>query len=165
MKTKILIVLIVGSFSLFTYSFQSASQPYEVMRQSEIIMAANIVRIEKGLPSLKQNPKLQSAARDKISDMIAQQYFAHQSPEGISPWHWIEKSDYLFAAAGENLAINFVDPESLIIAWMESPAHKENLLNPLFSETGVSVQSVNAQDRTLILIVQIFGAPAKIAVK
>ena len=103
MKTKILIILIVGSFSLFTYSFQSASQSYEIMEQSEIIMAANIARIEKGLPSLKHNPKLQSAAQDKISDMIAQQYFAHQSPGGISPWHWIEKNNYLFAVAGENL--------------------------------------------------------------
>ena len=61
----------------------------------------------------------------KAQDMATLGYFAHVSPDGKTPWYWIEKVGYDYQYAGENLAINFSDSKDVTNAWMASPLHKE----------------------------------------
>jgi uncharacterized protein YkwD len=47
--------------------------------------------------------------------------------------------DYDWSSAGENIATGFETPESVIIAWMASQGHCENILNPAYANLGTGV--------------------------
>lgn len=132
---------------------------------TEIIGLTNQTRIDQGLNPLQINEKLMIAADEKLSDMERNRYFSHESPEGVSPWYWIEKNNYSYIHAGENLAINFNNSEKLLSAWLSSPEHKANLLSKKYSEIGVSIKIVGDDADKKILIVQMFGFPKTLAVK
>ena len=52
---------------------------------------------------------------------------------------------------------NFKDNESLIEAWMQSPGHRENILNPSYREIGIAVKKGIFNGETVWLAVQHFG--------
>lgn len=120
----------------------------------------NEARAESNLPLLSENPLLDEAARLKAEDMAAKGYFAHTSPDGITPWSWLSKVGYRYSAAGENLAVNFVDSEDVAQAWMNSPTHRANILKNEFTEIGIGVASGTYQGRNTIFVAQFFGKPA-----
>lgn len=110
--------------------------------------------------TLKTNPVLVAAAQAKANDMAAKGYFAHVSPEGLDPWHWFKEAGYSFDYAGENLAIDFSDSADVERAWMNSMAHRENILNSRFSEIGIATAEGLYQGHATIFVVQEFGAPS-----
>jgi len=117
----------------------------------------NQERQNRNLPTLTMNTQLNSAASLKINDMLAQNYFEHTSPFGITPWYWFNQIGYNFAYAGENLAIGFTQTDTVFQAWMNSPTHRDNILNPNFKEMGLSVRSGSIQGREDTLAVLVFG--------
>ena len=130
-----------------------------------VIKLVNKERISQGLGTLMENSTLNAAARDKAQDMIKNDYFAHTSPSGTSPWYWFEKSGYDYKYAGENLAINFSSAEEQHKAWMKSATHRKNILNPAYREIGVAVAKGKIDGSSTTLVVQLFGTPAVIASK
>lgn len=129
--------------------------------KSVLITLTNQERENLGLAPLKENIKLNGVALEKAKDMLANNYFAHSSPTGVTPWHWFQNAGYRYQAAGENLAIGFIDSQEVVDAWIESPSHRANLLNSNFKEIGIAVLTgkINGQETTLV--VQSFGSPAK----
>lgn len=127
---------------------------------SKVIELVNAARDEEGLNELEENETLNKIAQDKIQDMIKNNYFAHTSPKGITPWSWYEKENYDYKYAGENLAINFLTAESQQKAWMNSPTHKKNIMNPQFLEIGVAVAAGEINNQMAIITVQEFGTLA-----
>lgn len=122
----------------------------------------NLINAERktlGLPELRANPVLDKAAMLKAKDMLAKDYFSHQSPDGVSPWSWFKTVGYRYNTAGENLAIGFVDSEEVYKAWMNSPSHKANILNQNFQETGVAVLQGEFNGNTTTIVVNLFGKP------
>lgn len=126
---------------------------------NRIIQLTNAERTKIGLGALTINPKLTEAAQLKAADMLKNQYFAHISPSGVTPWHWMEQADYTYEVAGENLAIDFSSAEDVVSAWLASPKHKENMLRPDYAETGVAVASGTFKGSTSIIVVHMFGKP------
>ena len=126
---------------------------------NRVIDLVNQARISAGLQPLSQNSLLAQAAERKAEDMFARQYFAHVTPDNKQPWEFLRAENYVYLAAGENLAIDFLNPESAHIALMNSPSHRENILNPLYNEVGVSVIPGTFQDHQSIIVVQFFGKP------
>ena len=72
-----------------------------------LVDVTNNNRLASNLSSLEVNSSLKKAAQAKADDMAKDGYFAHNSPDGIEPWDWIESVGYNYDHAGENLAINF----------------------------------------------------------
>ena len=130
-----------------------------------VIQLVNKERLAAGLSVLSENSQLSKAAQDKVEDMVKNDYFAHTSPQGVSPWYWFEKNGYGYKYAGENLAINFTSAESQHKAWMASPSHRKNILNPNYREIGVAVASGKVDGETSIITVQLFGALSGAIVK
>jgi uncharacterized protein YkwD len=126
---------------------------------NEIIRLTNIERAKHGLPELKYNPALEVAAQKKGENMIAENYWAHFAPSGKSPWDFITGSGYRYTYAGENLARNFTDSTAVVEAWMNSPTHKENIVNPQYQDIGIAVLQGNLLGQQTILVVQEFGKP------
>jgi uncharacterized protein YkwD len=125
--------------------------------QDQIISFANYSRKDNALVELSKSEPLVNAASLKARDMINNQYFNHNTPNGKKPWEWIDKNIYNYTNAGENLAMDFSSAESVHYALMQSPTHKKNILNPKFEDIGVSVQIGELQGKKTMLMVQMFG--------
>jgi len=124
---------------------------------AKVINLVNIAREKEGLMPLGQNETLAKIANDKLNDMIENHYFAHTSPVGRTPWHWFEKEKYDYQFAGENLAINYTSAEEQQKAWMKSPTHRKNILNPDYKEIGVAFGAGEIDGEMALITVQEFG--------
>lgn len=145
------IVTIAGLFS-----FQSGVKAAGIAA-GDVVNLVNKERKSDGLAALSRSSVLDRAAKDKANDMIKNDYFAHTSPAGVDPWYWFEKEGYDYKYAGENLAINYTEAKEQNEAWMKSPTHRKNILNPLYKETGVAVVEGKINGENSILTVQVFG--------
>ncbi len=123
----------------------------------------NADRTNSGLSKLAWNNTLEKAAGMKAADMVADSYFAHTSPRGITPWYWFDQAKYEFIYAGENLAIDFTESKDVQQAWLNSPTHRANLLNQHYTEIGISAVDGTYEGRTTTFIVEFFGKPTKTA--
>src|SRR6185369_15716694 len=113
-----------------------------------------------GLPALKENALLDKAAKKKLDDMFAQQYFEHINPQGKGPSDLAKSVGYDYIAIGENLALgNFKNDAELVQAWMDSPGHRANILNKQYTEIGVAVGQGTYEGKKTWLAVQEFGRP------
>lgn len=153
------LILVKAVFPYAGPQLASLTNNTAAFTKDEVILQTNDLRLASGLGTLKENLILDLAASQKLQDMISGQYFAHTSPSGISPWHWIEVNKYNFLSAGENLAIGFWSAEDTVKAWGNSPSHRENLLNSNFKEIGVAVAPARIQNTSGFLVVQLFGTP------
>lgn len=127
---------------------------------SKVIELTNARREKLGLTTLTQNSLLSRAAEAKAKNMFKEQYWAHYAPDGTSPWFFVRSEGYSYVAAGENLGKDFSDSESLVQAWMDSPTHRDNLLQPRYTEIGVAVVNGELFGYETTLVVQLFGEPS-----
>ncbi len=127
-----------------------------------LIDLTNESRLAYNQMPLIRSEKLDQAAELKGRDMADKQYFSHNSPEGVTPWHWIESVGYNFLYAGENLAIDFTDATDVEKAWLASPAHRANIMSVDFREIGIAAVEGVYKGNPTMYIVQMFGTPAHI---
>lgn len=120
--------------------------------------------MENNLKPLELNSQLYQAAQSKANDMLLNGYFEHYTPSGQSPWDFIHASGYLYLSAGENLAMDFATSEGIHKAWMNSPLHKRNILNPEYTQIGIATVSGYYVDHQTTMVVQIFGKPLNTSV-
>lgn len=134
--------------------------PESFLTREGVIYWTNIQREKAGLPVLKENTKLNTSAELKVQDMFKNQYFAHNSPAGQGVGDLVEKNGYQYILIGENLALgNFENDEILVQGWMDSPGHRENILNSRYQEIGVAVEKGIFEGKSTWLAVQHFGLP------
>lgn len=147
---------------LFSYSglqFASLLDGVAVFSKEDVVSQTNVFRKALGLVELKESGVLDLAATQKLEDMRYNDYFAHTSPAGVSPWHWIEVNQYKYTYAGENLAIGFFTAKDTVEAWANSPSHRANLTNSNYKEIGVAIAPAKIQNTEGFLVVQLFGTP------
>ena len=125
-----------------------------------IVDLTNDERTDDALGQLTRNSALDTAAQLKAQHMAEREYFAHFSPNGVSPWHWFAQADYNFVHAGENLAIHFTDTGELVDAWMDSPTHRANIMNGNYTEIGIGTAEGEFEGYKTVYVVQMFGTPA-----
>ena len=106
------------------------------MGSSALLQNTNARRAENGAGVLTINSALSAAAQTKANDMAARNYWAHNTPDGNPPWYFIENAGYSYQKAGENLAYGFDTSADTIAGWMNSPSHRENMLDPGYVDVG-----------------------------
>lgn len=158
-QAKIFTKFIFGTvfISLVLFNFSLARADYSA---GTLVSMTNSARAREGLGALSVNSLLTSAAYNKAQDMLENQYFAHTSPQGETPWDFIKSAGYNYVYAGENLAIGYTDAGELFSAWMASTTHRENIFNPNFREIGIAVVSGSYEGQETIFVAQEFGTPA-----
>jgi len=155
---KLFVVPILSIFVLFLI-FTPASVAFaSPITKTNIIQITNQERVRAGLPILYPNYRLNLAAQNKANDMLANSYWEHYH-NGKTPWDWMKEANYEFTAAGENLAIDFFETEPMVQAWMDSPTHRQNIINPNFRGIGVGIAKGYFRDHQTIIVVQMFGKP------
>lgn len=143
-------MIVVGNF-LFTGSAQASS-----LSEINIIELTNKERVKTGASELTRNYLLDKAAKNKAQAIFDTQIFAHTIGQKKFS-EWIKDTGYDYSYVGENLAIEFITSEGTIKAWLDSPTHKKNLLNPEFKEIGVAVERSLFNGKETTLVVQILG--------
>lgn len=106
--------------------------------QYDILQLTNKIRAEHSLQSLTWNTALAHTASEHCADMVTRDYFSHNSPEGITPFDRMHSAGIRYIYAAENIAAGQPDPQSVINAWMDSPEHRANILNPNLREIGAA---------------------------
>jgi uncharacterized protein YkwD len=136
----------------------SASQEASSRVEERVLQLANAARERHGLAPLQPLPALTELARSHSRQMATGGFLAHTDSSGRTFADRIRASGVAFRQIGENIAMNEGVPEPAATAvegWLKSPPHRENLLNPAFTHTGVGVWS--AGDR--YYFTQVFLAP------
>jgi uncharacterized protein YkwD len=99
----------------------------------------NADRAKNGLSALKTNSQLTNLAGNYAQDMINRNYFAHNNPEGQTPFDRMKNAGISYTSAGENIAINN-NVTAAETAFMNSSGHKANILNKNYTDVGVGVR-------------------------
>lgn len=126
-------------------SHERVSLPYRVTNarprpelEARMLELINKERQANGLRTLSADPELTQVARKHSGDMFTRGYFAHQTPEGRSPFDRMHDGGVRFLTAGENLAL----APTLQVAHnglMTSPGHRANILGKDFGRVGIGI--------------------------
>lgn len=133
-------------------SCPGADDPFASLTQAQaeasVTCLSNAARIAAGLSTLKPHSRLRTAARRHADDMQTRGYFDHvapaPAPHGTTLLARLGSSGYPLRAAAENLASGQPTPRRATAAWLTSPGHCNNLLDPAFVEVGVGRASASA---------------------
>ncbi len=106
--------------------------------EKQMLDLVNKERQAAGLSLLQPDPELTEVARKHSADMFARGYFAHDTPEGRSPFDRMHDANVRFLTAGENLALAPTIPIAHT-GLMNSPGHRANILRREFGRVGIGV--------------------------
>lgn len=106
--------------------------------EQRVLDLVNEYREENGLEELRAFSKLQDVAKLKAMDLVQNEYFSHNSERLGTPFEMLEDNEVVYVIAGENLAGN-ISPERAVESWINSPLHRDNILEKKFEYTGISV--------------------------
>ncbi|MFW0837689.1 MAG: CAP domain-containing protein [Candidatus Komeilibacteria bacterium] len=163
---SIAVLIIVGSGCLLFFVPSATSQSPSLLDSSiaanDLIMLTNEIRDIKQLQPLTVNDKLNAAAQAKATDLIANNFFSHNAPDGSFFSSWIDDVGYDYQIIGENLAAGFTTNKDVMKAWMDSSGHRANILNDKYREIGLAVIMGKLQGQQQVVVVQIFGSPRKL---
>jgi Cysteine-rich secretory protein family len=135
------------------------------MSSGGLLSSTNAQRSAAGAASLSINSQLTSAAQSKANDMIARNYWSHNTPDGKEPWVFFQNAGYQYSKAGENLAYGFLTSSETVTGWMNSPSHKANMLDTAFTEVGFGIangENFNASGASTV-VVAMYGKPQVLA--
>lgn len=127
-----------------------SSTPSEL--EKELLTLINKQRAAYGLSNLSFDTATQKTARAKAEDLVANNYFAHNSPTYGTPFEMMKAFGVTYKTAGENIAGNST-LEGAVNAWMNSEGHRENILNNAYNLTGIGVVK---SDKYGYVMVQMF---------
>ncbi|MFB5086841.1 CAP domain-containing protein [Psychrobacillus sp. PGGUH221] len=105
----------------------------------QVVDLTNQERAKEGLKALQIDVKLTQSAQEKSQDMKNKNYFSHTSPTYGSPFDQMKALGITYNTAGENIAMGQPSAEEVVDAWMKSPGHRENIMNPSFTHIGVGL--------------------------
>jgi len=108
--------------------------------ERQTLYITNAVRSINGVGILEWSEKAHISTTKHCLDMIERDYFAHISPDGVTPFTRMKNEGINYSLAGENLAFGFYDAINSVQAWYNSKTgHRENLLDDyLYVGVGVA---------------------------
>ncbi len=157
----VLTLLTFVGANFHAYLWQSSDWLVSTVLPSVVVSLTNDERSDLDEAPLRRSATLDAAAKMKAEHMAKNEYFSHYAPDGTSPWYWFDKAGYVYAHAGENLAIHFSDSSEVVDAWMKSPTHRANIVGPQYTEIGVGTAKGEYEGYETVYVVQLFGTPAK----
>jgi uncharacterized protein YkwD len=104
----------------------------------QVCTATNRERQERGLQALRWDSSLSRVATEFAQDMNERDYFAHESPDGRTMKDRLAAAGVKFGFAGENIAYGYENGNDVVIGWMNSKGHRENILKPEYDRIGAA---------------------------
>jgi uncharacterized protein YkwD len=117
----------------------------ELVREA-LVCLHNEERQAAGSARLRPHAKLTASAQGHAEDMVARQYFSHDSLGGRDPFGRMRRAGYIGRGivwnAGETIAWasgRYATPRAVMDAWMDSTSQRLTLLAPDFRDIGVGI--------------------------
>jgi uncharacterized protein YkwD len=143
MRTTAVLLLVAGLLVAPRATAQPAGCPNQF--EFDVARLVNEARLAAGLAPLQIDVRLMAAAQRHSDDMAAHSFFSHVGSDGSTFDVRVEQAGYLpWLALGENIAAGQTTPASVMAAWMNSPGHRANILNPDYDHIGVGYATSNA---------------------
>lgn len=103
---------------------------------NRVLELTNAERARVGLAPLTLNSSLATAAQTHSQNMASQDFFSHTGLDGSSPTDRARIAGYS-GGASENIGVGYTSAEAAVNGWMNSPGHRENILNPDYRSIGI----------------------------
>jgi uncharacterized protein YkwD len=157
---SLILVLVTAGFltSYVKTNFPSVLGLSANISTQQLLILTNQQRQDNSLGALSDNPQLDQAAANKAADMLNKDYWAHNAPDGTTPWVFIKGAGYNYVYAGENLARGFNSASDVVTAWMNSPEHRQNVLSPNYQNVGFAVATGKLSGEDTVLVVEMLGS-------
>ncbi|PAE25019.1 CAP domain-containing protein [Bacillus sp. 7894-2] len=104
--------------------------------ENELMRLTNEKRKELRLKPLSVDLQLNAEAQKKSSDMMKLQYVSHNSPTYGNPTEMLRNQQISFFTVKENIGAGYKTADEMFAAWMNSPVHRENILNKKATHIG-----------------------------
>lgn len=167
----VFVALVVGGFlagmgAMFVYTeyVDTPDEPLdEETVEAKIVEAVNQARLEANVTELHGSGNLTAVARAHSEDMSEREFVGHENPDGDGPFERVARSDANCTSVGENVAQTWWDEpiesddggerlqsneevaEWLVEQWLNSPGHRENMLDARWTKTGVGIAEDGGQ--------------------
>ena len=129
---------------------------------NQVIELTNAEREKAGLKPLTLNNELAQAAQGHSESMATDDFFSHTGADGSNVSDRVEDAGYEYSRAGENIAAGQQTAEEVVEGWMNSTGHRENILNPDFTEIGIGYELLENDTGSVNYNhywTQVFGTP------
>lgn len=138
------LVFSINTFATHPTQVKGEALSAPVTTGNALVDEINRVRFENGVNPLSIDNSLNTIALERTKDMVTNNYYAHQSPDGTDFSHLLKRERISYDYACENLDLAFSGAESTYVAdWMASnKGHRECLLNNQVTKVGVAVDSM-----------------------
>lgn len=107
--------------------------------ERQTLELTNQLRVEHGVNALIEDSKLATLSWEHSQEMTFQKYSSHEDEPTENYAERLKAAEILSIKAGENTAFNYIDAIETVHGWLNSPKHRDVLLNPAFTHTGVGV--------------------------
>jgi len=142
--------LVTAAIAVPAVSAHPARHPAGSTLARSIVAQINSVRSQRGLKPLRLVRQLTAAAGQHSFEMGVEGYFSHDSADGTSFWKRVEgfyaSHGYRYWSVGENLlwVSGNLTPAEAVTMWMNSPPHRQNLLENNWRQIGLSVKQFSS---------------------
>ena len=151
---------------LQTEEFVSEKDPMSTLQHStredmemQLLDLIQVCRLERGGELLVWDKMLWDVARAHSEDMIAENYFDYNRPDGTTPFGRIMERGKAFFTASEIIARQRGDVVNVYQEWMRTPARVSALTDSTMQEVGIGIAS---KTKVLHVTVDLCGqAPTK----
>ncbi len=103
----------------------------------KVFEIVNQERIKAGVKPLKFNNDMYKAAMVRAKE--CDESFSHDRPNGTSCFTALKEAGVKYLSAGENIAMGYRTPADVMKGWMGSEGHRNNILNPNFTDFACGV--------------------------
>jgi uncharacterized protein YkwD len=109
----------------------------------DFVSLMNAHRVSVGCGPLSWNAAVAGVAQAHSEDMIARSYFAHDNPDGASPFDRLRAAGISYSGAAENIAYGYPNAAAVLDGWLNSSGHRRNIENCGLSEHGVGLEGTH----------------------
>lgn len=133
--------------------------PAKTLDPNALLTALNAARTTQGQKILRLDPELSRLAQERLQT-IAERETPEHIPEDTTALGQLG-ADYNFSGflLAENISFGLNDPDMVTNAWLGSPTHRQNVLEPRFTIAGIASQSLTRGDMLALLTVTVFAGP------
>ena len=121
-------------------NFSTANMVIDEPAEQYLLDQINLERRKAGLNLLVSDDLVRNVARAHSRDMLLNGYFSHTAKDGQTLFDRLVRANVDFRQAAENLALT-TSPELAQVGLMNSPKHRDNILNPNFTRVGIGVMN------------------------
>jgi uncharacterized protein YkwD len=100
---------------------------------------ANAHRRSVGCEDLAWNAEVAAVAQAHSVDMVQRDFFAHDNPDGESPFDRLTNAGISYSRAAENIAWGYGTAAAVLDGWLNSSGHRANLENCSLTQAGLGL--------------------------